>query len=159
MIRELADFEKALDRVEATESTLSSTLSFAPCSSDPHPDNSNGYAKTFLILDPATKRVAGMALYFNNYSTWLSCPGIYLEDLFIRPDFRRRGYAKRLLRRLGEEAAKISGGKGRLEWSCLRWNQNALDTYKAMGASTQDEWIGLRVEGEGLTKMGDKVGV
>lgn len=144
MIRDLALFEKALDRVEATESSLASTLSFAP-------DFSSGYAKTFLIL--LDNKIAGMAMYFNNYSTWLACPGIYLEDLFIKEEYRRRGYAKALLRRLGEEAASISGGKGRLEWSCLRWNQNALSTYKAMGAATMDEWIALRVEGEGLTKM------
>jgi len=144
MIRELALFEKALDRVEATESSLASTLSFAP-------DFSSGYAKTFLIL--LDDKVAGMAMYFNNYSTWLACPGIYLEDLFIKEEYRRKGFAKALLRRLGEEAASISGGKGRLEWSCLRWNQNALSTYKAMGAETMDEWIALRVEGEGLTKM------
>lgn len=144
MIKELAEFEKALDRVEATEESLTSSLSWAP-------DFSGGYAKTFLIL--CDDKVAGMALHFHNYSTWLSCPGIYLEDLFIRPEYRRRGYAKALLRRLGEEASKISGGKGRLEWSCLKWNQGALDTYKSMGAATQDEWIGLRVEGNGLTKM------
>lgn len=94
-----------------------------------------------------------MALYFTNYSTWLATPGIYLEDLFIRPQYRRRGFAKALLRRLGREAAELSGGKGRLEWSCLKWNKDALSTYEAMGAKTQDEWIGLRVEGEGLTKM------
>lgn len=149
MIRELAEFEKALDSCLATEETLSKTLTFEPSSSDPNP--TPGYARTFLIL--SDNKVAGMALYFFNYSTWLATPGIYLEDLFVRPAYRRKGFAKALLRRLGEEAAKVSDGKGRLEWSCLKWNQGALDTYKAMGAKTQDEWIGLRVEGEGLRKM------
>ena len=158
MIKELAGFEKADDRVEATEESLASTLSFAP-------DFKGGYAKTFLITVPALpstagqsaasseERVAGMALYFHNYSTWLATPGIYLEDLFIRPRFRRGGFATLLLKRLAEETAKVSGGRGRLEWSCLKWNVNALDFYEKIGAEQMEEWVGLRVEGQGLRKL------
>ncbi len=144
--------------MEATEESLASTLSFAP-------DFEGGYAKTFLITVPALsstagqsaaspkEKVAGMALYFHNYSTWLATPGIYLEDLFIRPHFRRGGFATLLLKRLAEETAKVSGGRGRLEWSCLKWNVNALDFYERLGAEQMEEWVGLRVEGQGLRKL------
>lgn len=158
MIKELAGFEKAADRVEATEESLGSTLSFAP-------DFKGGFAKTFLITVPEIpstvgqsggsphETVAGMALYFHNYSTWLATPGIYLEDLFIRPHFRRGGLATLLLQRLADETAKVSGGRGRLEWSCLKWNVNALDFYERIGAAKMDEWVGLRVEGQWLRKL------
>jgi len=157
LIRELASFEKAPDRVEATEALLLQTLSFAPFDAST-PDR--GYARTFLLTYPASssnlkETVGGMALYFHNYSTWLATPGIYLEDLFVRPEYRRKGNATRLLRRLAQEAKEVSGGRGRLEWSCLKWNTEALDFYRGIGGVTQDEWIGVRVEGEGLVKMAE----
>lgn len=158
MIKELADFEKALDRVQATESTLLNTLSFAPTASNPKPKP--GYAYTVLLTLPShespdnTKdQICAMAMYFNNYSTWTSCPGIYLEDLYVRPAYRRRGYATLLFKKLAEEASRISDGKGRLEWNCLRWNQGALDLYDWLGGKRMEEWIGIRVEGEGLKRM------
>lgn len=160
MIKELADFEKALDRVQATESSLFKTLSFAPTASNPNPKP--GYAYTLLLTLPsdgaATSKsskdqICGMAMYFNNYSTWTSCPGVYLEDLYVRPAYRRRGCATLLFKKLAEEASRISDGKGRLEWNCLRWNQGALDLYAWLGGKRQEEWVGIRVEGEGLKKM------
>jgi GNAT superfamily N-acetyltransferase len=150
MIRELADYEKALSSVEATEDSLSKTLSFA----DPtNPDHfSQGFAKTLLITDP-DDTVAGMALYFYNYSTWTGVPGIYLEDLFVRPAYRKRGYGKQLLSALAKETLKVDGK--RLEWSCLDWNKPSLDFYESdvVGATRKKEWVGLRVEGDGLTKL------
>ena len=98
-----------------------------------------------------------MALYFNNYSTWLARPGIYLEDLFIRPDFRGKGYGKRLLGELAAETVRIGGG--RLEWSVLKWNEPSIKFYESVGAERLEEWVGMRVEGvEGLEKLGKWAG-
>lgn len=107
MIRELAAFENALDAVEATESSLRSTLCFDPRTT--HGPFTSGYAKTFLIRAPEAEggEVAGMALWFHNYSTWTSRPGIYLEDLFVREKWRGRGYAGLLVRELGREVVSI----------------------------------------------------
>lgn len=146
LIHELAAYERASHEVFATPETLLNTLSF-PDSSPDHP----GYAKTLLIVD-SDKTVAGMALYFNNYSTWRAAPGIYLEDLFIRPAYRKRGYGKRLLGELARETVAI-GGK-RLEWSVLRWNQPSIEFYENLGAKGMEEWMGMRVDGDGLEKMG-----
>jgi len=93
-------------------------------------------------------------LFFHNYSTWRAAPGIYLEDLFVRPKFRRRGYATLLLKELAKEVIRIDGA--RLEWSCLKWNENALNFYRRLGAVTMDEWVGLRVDGEALKKLAEK---
>lgn len=94
-----------------------------------------------------------MALFFNNYSTWRAAPGIYLEDLFVRPEFRGQGYGKRLLGELALEVKKI-GGK-RLEWSVLKWNEPSIKFYKSVGAQQMEEWVGMRVDTEaGLGKIG-----
>jgi GNAT superfamily N-acetyltransferase len=95
--------------------------------------------------------VAGMALFFSNYSTWTGKPGIYLEDLYVRPAFRRKGYASLLLQELASETLRL-GGK-RLEWSCLKWNEGALRFYRGLGANTMDEWVGLRMDGDALPKL------
>jgi len=145
LIHELAAYEKATHEVLATNETLAATLSF-PGSSNP------GYAHTLLITDP-DGAVAGMALYFTNYSTWRAAPGIYLEDLFIRPAYRKRGYGKRLLGELAKEVVRI-GGK-RLEWSVLKWNEPSIRFYEGLGAKTMDEWTGMRVDGEGLVRMSE----
>lgn len=155
MIKELANYENAPHLVEATEESLVRTLTFAPSSGHTNP----GYAKTLLIRLPASpshpddepEAVAGMALYFNNYSTWRARPGIYLEDLFVRPQYRRRGYGKVLLQALAREVLLIDGG--RLEWSCLRWNEPSLAFYRSLGAKEMQEWVGLRVDGEDLVKL------
>jgi len=183
MIKELASFENADSSVLATEASLSLTLSFAPSkhhhhdqhdsTSDSHAHNTKlppdapiqasphgqptqvaGYAKTFILTAFPENEVAGMALYFHNYSTWRAKPGIYLEDLYVRPKFRRRGYATVLLRELAKEVIRIDGG--RLEWSCLKWNENALTFYRSLGAATMDEWVGLRVDGDALKKLAEK---
>ncbi len=97
-----------------------------------------------------------MALYFHNYSTWRAAPGIYLEDLFIRPEYRGRGYGTALLRRLARETVEV-GGK-RLEWSVLKWNEPSIRFYEGMGARMMSEWVGMRVDGEGLERMAEEEG-
>ena len=153
LIHELAAYEKESSSVLATEASLLKTLSF--------PTNpSSGYAKTMLIFAPdppstashlQSPQCAGMALYFTNYSTWRGAPGIYLEDLFVRPEYRGRGYGKRLLQELAKETKRIGGQ--RLEWSVLKWNEPSIKFYKAIGARPMDEWVGMRVDDEALDKM------
>jgi GNAT superfamily N-acetyltransferase len=152
LIHELAAYEKATDSVKATEDLLSRTLSFTTSSSDSADPQSftPGYAKTLLITAPEGE-VAGMALYFYNYSTWTGVPGIYLEDLFVKPTYRKRGYGKALIKELAREVEKI-GGK-RLEWSCLDWNTPSLEFYQSLGATPKKDWVGLRLDGEALTKF------
>ncbi|RMY43030.1 hypothetical protein D0864_15939, partial [Hortaea werneckii] len=112
MIKELAAYEHAEDKVEATEESLLRTLTFAPSpASATQPHTNPGYAKTLLLrlpsspTDPADhpSAIAGMAMYFNNYSTWRSKPGVYLEDLYVRPQYRKRGYGKMLIQALAQE--------------------------------------------------------
>lgn len=163
MIRELADYEKESSKVEATEESLRQTLTLAPSSAAPTPDTKPGYAKTLILHLPASLSqedtgaglrpgaVAGMAMYFNNYSTWRSKPGVYLEDLFVRPQYRKRGYGKMLIQALAQELLRIDGG--RLEWSCLKWNEPSLAFYKSLGAVQMADWVQLRVDGESLEKL------
>ena len=169
LIHELAAFEKKSDRVKATVKTIADTLTFAASPSNPSPKTR--FAKCFLMIAPpsATAKptsiaktsddaVAGMALYTFNYSTWLSQPGIYLEDLFVRPQYRHRGYATMLFGALAREAAETAGGSDtRLEWSCLKWNEGALKFYDGLGAERKDEeWYGLRLEGDALRKLANE---
>jgi GNAT superfamily N-acetyltransferase len=154
MIHELASFEHATDSVLATEELLLSTLSFPPSDSSQSQPSPTGYAKTLLLTAHPENKIAGIALYFHNYSTWRAKPGIYLEDLFVRPQFRRRGYATILLKELARETKRIDGG--RLEWSCLKWNENALKFYRSLGAVEMSEWVGLRVDGDALVALADR---
>jgi GNAT superfamily N-acetyltransferase len=153
MINELASFENELSSVKATEESLLKTLSFPASKDSSASDFTTGFARCFVLVDPSSK-IAGFALFFTNYSTWRGAPGVYLEDLFVRPEFRRKGYANLLLQALAQETVRI-GGK-RLEWACLKWNENALAFYKSIGASRMDDWVGLRVDGDALTKLAQK---
>ncbi|MDI1493118.1 MAG: Peroxygenase 1 [Ramalina farinacea] len=146
LIHALAAYEKATSSVQATEASLRSTLSFPIPNSD---DFTPGYAKTILIFPPgSSSSCAGFALFFHNYSTWLAKPGIYLEDLFVLPEYRGRGYGTRLLQYLAREVKRIGGG--RLEWSVLKWNEPSIKFYQgdSVGAERMEEWVGMRVEGE-----------
>lgn len=149
LIRELADYEKSSSSVEATVESLTRTLSHY----DPNTSSfSEGFAKTLLLTD-SDGTIAGMALYFYNYSTWTGVPGIYLEDLFVKPAYRKKGYGKALLSALAQEVLQV-GGK-RLEWSCLDWNEPSLQFYQSevIGAKKKQEWVGLRVEGDALGRL------
>lgn len=104
-------------------------------------------AEVLLAVNDEGREV-GMALFFHNFSTFLGRAGIYLEDLFVLPEYRRQGFGRMLLQQL----AKICVERecGRLEWSCLKWNSNALNFYRSKGAKTMDDWVTLRVTGSDL---------
>lgn len=126
MVRELADFEKLAHEVVATE-TLFLRYGFGP-------------RKRFdaLIAEDDQAGAIGFALYFFNFSTFLGQPGLYLEDLYVMPDYRGSGIGKQLLARLAEIAEE--NGCGRMEWSVLDWNSDAIDFYKSFGAILMEDW-------------------
>ena len=109
--------------------------------------------KAEVIFAMEGDKEVGFALFFHNFSTFLGRAGIYLEDLFVLPEYRGKGYGKGLLCKLAEIA--YERGCGRLEWSCLDWNQPSIDFYKSMGAVPMDEWTVYRVTGGTLEKMAD----
>ncbi|EKV08426.1 Vesicle-mediated transport protein (Imh1), putative [Penicillium digitatum PHI26] len=151
-ICELADYEKALHEVEATEESLLATLSF------PDTPPKRGAVYTALITPPHTADTpnpipVGMALYFYNYSTWRSAPGIYLEDLYVQPNARGHGYGFKLLKYLAKQVLKVSGR--RLEWSVLTWNEPSIKFYEQVGARGMDEWMKMMVEGDALTRLAE----
>jgi GNAT superfamily N-acetyltransferase len=168
LIRELADYEQEIDSVEATEDTLLSTIAFAP-SRQQHQHNveadvsketsqpvetetiSASRPAKCLVLQTPEKKIAGIALYFYNYSTWRSRPGIYLEDLVVTKSERGKGYGKRLIVELAKEVVALRGA--RLEWSVLKWNKPSIKFYEAIGASMMDEWVGMRVDGDRLGQL------
>ncbi|KAK4121504.1 acyl-CoA N-acyltransferase [Parathielavia appendiculata] len=168
LIRELADYEHELDSVEATEAKLLETIAFALSSDDnPDPSATSGLlpqteptspskpARCLILTTPAGVP-AGIALYFYNYSTWRARPGIYLEDLFVSQSERGKGYGKRLLVELAREVVAMQGG--RLEWSVLKWNEPSIKFYESIGAKMMSEWVGMRVDGEGLNKLATLLG-
>ena len=140
LIQDLATYEKAPEQVEASEEDLLNTI-FA---SDP---------RVFCDLVEVDGQIAGMAIWFLNYSTWQARHGIYLEDLFIKPEYRGRGYGKALLKHL----AKICDekGYGRLQWWVLDWNSPAIEFYKSLGAEAMDEWTVYRTSGKALKDLGN----
>jgi GNAT superfamily N-acetyltransferase len=135
MIRGLAEYEKLAHLCVATEDKLRETL-FGP----------RPYAETLLAFDG--EECCGLALYFMNYSTFLAQPGIYLEDLFVKPEARGRGLGKALLVRLAQIARERNCG--RLEWSVLDWNEPSIRFYQSLGATAMDEWTGYRLTGEAM---------
>jgi GNAT superfamily N-acetyltransferase len=159
MIQELADYEKESDAVKATVETIQNTLAFAPDDAtgpktsdlpNTEPTSPTRPARCLLLFTPEDKP-AGMALYFYNYSTWRSRPGVYLEDLFVKPAYRGAGYGKRLLIELARETVAMNGA--RLEWVVLKWNEPSIKFYRSIGAQSMDEWVGMRVDGENLIKL------
>lgn len=141
LIRELAEFERLLHEVTATEAQLHEQL-FGP----------KPKAEVIMGRLQPGGEVAGFALYFHNFSTFLARPGIYLEDLYVRQQYRGHGYGEQLLRRLASIA--LERNCGRLEWSVLDWNQRAIDFYKSLGAAPMNEWTTYRVTGAALQKLG-----
>ena len=139
LIKDLAEFERAPDEVEATEKEIIETI-FAE---EP---------KVFCELVEVEDEIAGMAIWFLNYSTWQGKHGIYLEDLYIRPEFRGRGFGKALLKHLA--ALCNERGYGRFQWWVLDWNESAIEFYRGLGAEAMDEWTVYRVSGKGLEELG-----
>jgi GNAT superfamily N-acetyltransferase len=138
LIRDLAEYEKLSHRVFLDEDRLQRHLFGEP-----------RFAEVLLAEDAEV--TAGFALFFPNYSTFLSQPGIYLEDLFVRPELRGQGHGKALLAALAKLA--IERGCGRLEWSVLNWNESALRFYRSLGAKPMDEWTLYRLTGADLAKL------
>lgn len=130
-IQGIASYEKLSHEVETTEEKLQDTL-FGD-----HP-----YAEVILAYESDIP--VGFALFFHNYSTFRAKPGIYLEDLFVLPDYRTKGYGKALLQRIIDIATERNCG--RVEWSVLDWNTPAIDFYKSMGATAMDEWTVFRMK-------------
>ncbi|KAI0127250.1 acetyltransferase [Xylariales sp. AK1849] len=159
LIHELAAYEKEpRSTVEATEDKLRSTVAFAPdgvesASTAPNTESTSPERPArCLILFNESGAPAGMALYFYNYSTWRAKPGVYLEDLFVKESERKKGYGKRLLVELAKEVVAMDGG--RLEWVVLKWNEPSIGFYeKVIGAKMMSDWVGMRVDGEALTKL------
>lgn len=137
-IRGLATYEKLLPEVEATEEKLGATL-FGP----------RPAAECRLAFVDGSIP-AGFAIFFTNYSTFLARPGLYLEDLFVDPEFRGRGIGKALLLHLAALANRR--GCGRMEWSVLDWNQPAIDFYESLGAERKTEWTTCRLTGRALAR-------
>jgi GNAT superfamily N-acetyltransferase len=141
LIRGLAEYERLAHECVATEPALIETL-FGP------------RPQAEVILAYADDRPAGFALFFSNYSTFLAKAGIYLEDLFVFPEFRGRGIGKRLLQHLAQLA--VERRCGRLEWSVLDWNVDAIRFYESLGAKAMDEWTVYRVTGSALITLAGK---
>jgi GNAT superfamily N-acetyltransferase len=138
LIHDLAEYERALHEVKATEEDLRAGL-FGPS------------PKAFAHVAEHEGRVVGFALWFLSYSTWLGRHGVHLEDLYVDPAVRGHGYGKALL----TELAKIADerGYGRVEWSVLNWNAPSIAFYEALGARPQDEWTTYRLTGDALTRL------
>ncbi len=139
-IKELAEYERLSHEVIATEDTLRECLF-----------GERRFAE--VVIGYYGNEPVGFALFFYNFSTFLSKPGIYLEDLYVKPEFRRRGYGRVLLLYLAKLAKER--GCGRFEWSALDWNEPAINFYKNLGAVPMDEWTVYRVTGETLSRLAD----
>jgi GNAT superfamily N-acetyltransferase len=137
-IRELAVFEKLEDEMVATPDLLKRFLF------------GEKPAAEVIFLEVDTTKV-GFALFFTSFSTFLGKPGIFLEDLFVLPEHRGQGYGKKLLQALASEV--VARGYGRLEWSVLNWNQNAIELYLSLGAKPMDEWTVHRLSGPKLLEL------
>ncbi|MGN6242819.1 MAG: GNAT family N-acetyltransferase [Motilibacteraceae bacterium] len=145
MVRELAEYEREPDAVQATEEQLRAAL-FGE-----HPA-----VFAHVVEHPGAEgrdagRLAGFALWFRNFSTWLGRHGVYLEDLYVRPEHRGRGYGKALLQTLAQVC--VDNGYGRLEWWVLDWNESAIGFYRSLGAEPMDEWTTFRITGQALQDL------
>jgi GNAT superfamily N-acetyltransferase len=137
-IRALAVYERAPEAVIATEADLLR-------------DGFGANPFYFCLIAEQDGQPAGFAFYFFDYSTWLGRPGIYLEDLFVHPEFRGLGIGKALLKQVAVIA--LENNCARLKWSVLDWNTPAIDFYRAMGAEFMDEWTNVRIAGEALDRL------
>ena len=136
-IRELADYEGMLGEVVADEATLKEWIF------------RKQKAEVLFVL--ADGREVGFALFFHNFSTFLGRAGLYLEDLYVKPEYRGRGYGKAILKKLA--AIAVERGCGRLEWWCLDWNRPSIDFYRSLGAQPMEDWTVYRITGDTLTSL------
>ena len=138
-IKDLAEYEHMLDEVVATEETLTEWIFRKE--------------KAEVIFALENGQEVGFALFFHNFSTFLGRAGIYLEDLYVKPEYRGKGYGKGLLKKLAQIA--VERGCGRLEWWCLDWNQSSIDFYLSLGAEPMEDWTVYRIAGETLNKLAE----
>lgn len=138
-IRGLAEYERLAHECVATEELLHESLFGASPAAQ-------------VVLAMSGREPAGFALWFRNYSTFLARPGIYLEDLFVFPEYRGRGIGRRLLQHLAQLA--VRKGYGRLEWAVLDWNADAIRFYESLGAVPMSDWTTYRVTGAALAELG-----
>lgn len=138
-IRELAAYEKMLDGVVATEELLEEWLF--------------DKQKAEVVFALEDDREVGFALFFHNFSAFLGRAGIYLEDLYVLPEYRGKGYGKGLLKKLAQIA--VERGCGRLEWWCLDWNRPSIDFYLALGAEPMSDWTTYRITGDTLIELAE----
>lgn len=138
-IRELADYEKMLNEVAADEKTLEEWIF------------DKQKAEVFFLLEDG-KEIA-FALFFHNFSTFLGRAGIYLEDLYVQPEYRGKGYGKAILKKLA--AIAVERGCGRLEWWCLDWNKPSIDFYLSLGAEPMSDWTVYRITGDTLKNLAE----
>lgn len=139
-IRELAEYEREPQAVTASEADLARD-GFGPS------------PKFRVVIAEWDGKPAGFALFFHNYSTWQGRPGLYLEDVFVRPEFRGNGIGKTLLVHLARLAVRENCG--RFQWQVLDWNTPAIEFYQSLGARVMKEWLTMRVEGEALKRLAD----
>jgi len=138
LIKEIAEYEKLTNEVVASEDKVRGTLF-----------GKNKYAEVIIAEYEGTP--AGQALFFHNYSTFLSQPGIYLEDLIVRPDFRGKGIGKELLKSLAKIAKERNCG--RIEWVVLNWNKSAIDFYESFGSKPMNEWTTYRLSSDNFDNL------
>ena len=143
LIKALAEYERLADEAVATEAALRESL-FGP------------QAGAEVAIAYAGEEPVGFAVWFHNYSTFLGRAGLYLEDLFVLPQWRGRGIGRQLLAYVAGVA--VARGCGRMEWSVLNWNEPAIRFYRRMGARAMDEWTVYRLTGEALTQLGGEPG-
>src|SRR5438128_1297180 len=140
LIRALATYERAPNEVTASEKGLTEVLFGAKPAAE-------------VLLAFENKTAVGFAIFFHNFSTWLGLPGLYLEDLFVRPEHRGKGYGRALLIRLANIARER--GCGRMEWAVLDWNEPAIQFYQKLGAKPMQEWTVFRLTRDGIAKLAD----
>ncbi len=138
-IKELADYEKMSDEVVADEATLETWIF--------------DKQKAEVIFALEDEKEVGFALFFHNFSTFLGRAGIYLEDLYVKPEYRGKGYGKAILKKLASLA--VERGCGRLEWWCLDWNKPSIDFYLSLGAEPMADWTVYRITGDTLKNLAE----
>jgi len=141
LIRALAEYEHLSHEVQATEEGLRMSL-FGPRPS------------AEVLIARIDGQPVGFAVFFHNYSTFVGRPGLYLEDLFVLPEFRRRGIGRKLLAHLA--AIAVERNCGRMEWAVLNWNEMAIHVYRAVAARSLDDWTVFRLTGEELKQLADQ---